>query len=263
MRKHDEIAVANEQFWEKMVEKGCGYTIPWLDLDAVIVRQYATGKLESVPDSLSEMYPANVLADVEGKDVLCLAAGGGQQSSVFGLLGARVTAVDLTEGQLVADRKAAEHYGYKITTLRGDMRDLSGLPTESFDLVYHGPSMGYIPDVRQVYSEVARVLRGGGLYRMDFQEPAVFSVEWNGGSYCITRPYAEKAQRTEAGAIEFRHYLSDIFNGLLETGFSIEQVHERPHYRRPDPQAQRGSWSHQQTYVAGEFAIVARKGVNS
>ena len=75
MSRHDEIIVANEQFWEKMVDEGCGYTIPWLDLDAVLVRQYATGKLESVPDSLSEMYPANVLADVEGKDVLCLAAG--------------------------------------------------------------------------------------------------------------------------------------------------------------------------------------------
>src|SRR5207244_1355158 len=101
MSIHDEIAVANEQLWEKLVREECGYTIPWLALDPVLLRQYATGQLETVPDSLIEMYPPGVLADVEGKEVLCLASGGGQQSAVFGLLGARVTVVDLAEGQLV------------------------------------------------------------------------------------------------------------------------------------------------------------------
>ncbi|MBI3362839.1 MAG: class I SAM-dependent methyltransferase [Chloroflexi bacterium] len=258
MSLHDEIAGANERHWEKMVKERCGYTIPWLDLDRVLLRQYATGQLETVPDSLIEMYPPSVLADVEGKEVLCLASGGGQQSAVFGLLGARVTVVELAEGQLDGDRKAAEHYGYEVATLKGDMRDLSCLHDMSFDLVYQGTSMGYVPDVRQVYSEVARVLRTGGVYRVDFQQPTVFSAEWNGEAYCITRPYAEKTYRRADGAIEFRHYLSDIFNGLLGVGFSIEQVHEEPHYQRQALQAQPGSWTHQQTYVSGGFAIVAK-----
>jgi SAM-dependent methyltransferase len=260
MSIHDEIAVANEQLWEKLVREECGYTIPWLALDPVLLRQYATGHLETVPDSLIEMYPPGMLAGVEGKEVLCLASGGGQQSAVFGLLGAQVTVVDLAEGQLVGDREAAEHYGYKVTTLKGDMRDLSRLHDDSFDLIYQGPSMCYIPDVRQVYSQVARVLRTGGVYRVDCQQPAVFSVEWNGEAYCITKPYVEKTHRREDGGIECRHTLSDIFNGLLDMGFSIEQVHEAPHYQRQDPQAEPGSWPHQETYVSGGFAIVAKKG---
>jgi len=260
MSIQDEIAIGNERLWERMVKEGCGYTIPWLELDRVLLRQYATGQLETVPDSLIEIYPPSILVDVEGLEVLCLASGGGQQSAVFGLLGARVTVLDLTEGQLDGDRKAAEHYGYEVTTLKGDMRDLSCFHDGAFDLVYQGTSMGYIPDVRQVYAEVARVLRTGGVYRVDFSQPGVFSTQWNGEAYCITRPYAENIHRREDGAIEFRHYLSDIFNGLLDMGFSIERVHEEPHYQRKAPQAQPGSWTHQQIYVSGGFAIVAKKG---
>ena len=157
----DEIGSVNERHWERMVKEGCGFTRPWLDLDRALVRQYAQGQLDPVPAPLIEMYPANVLADVEGKDVLCLASGGGQQSAVFGLLGARVTVVDLAEGQLEADRTAAAYYGYEVTTIRADMRDLSCIGDESFSMVYQAPSMAYVPDVRQVYAEVARVLRAG------------------------------------------------------------------------------------------------------
>jgi len=141
MNKKDEIADINERHWEKMVKEGCGFTRPWLDLDFALVRQYAEGKLESVPEQLIEIYPTTVLADVEGKDVLCLASGGGQQSAVFGLLGARVTVVDLAEGQLDGDRRAAAHYGYEVATIRADMRDLSCIGDESFDL--YSPFLHY------------------------------------------------------------------------------------------------------------------------
>jgi SAM-dependent methyltransferase len=261
VNKQDEIATINERHWQKMVKEGCGFTRPWLDLDPLLIRQYAKGRLEPVPEPLIEMYPATVLAEVEGKDVLCLASGGGQQSAVLSLLGGRTTVVDLAEGQLDGDRKAAAHYGYEVTTIRADMRDLSCIDDASFDLVYQGPSMAYIPDVQQVYSEVARVLRPGGVYRVDFANPATEFVDcddWDGEGYRITRPYSEKMRRREDGAIEFRHYLSDIFNGLFAVGLSIQQVQEAPHYLRQSAQARPGSWAHWLTYVTG-FAVVARK----
>ncbi len=259
MKVQDEIAAANEQLWARLVKEGCGYTIPWLNLDPIVLRQYAAGRLETAPDSLIDIYPLSILADVGGKDVLCLASGGGQQSAVFGLLGARVTVVDLAQGQLDGDRQAADHYGYEITTLKGDMRDLAGLSDASFDLAYQADSVGYVPDVRPVYSEVARVLKSGGVYRVTFQQPAVFSVEWNGEAYRIAKPYAQRIHRREDGGIEFRHYLSDIFNGLFEVGFAIEQVYEEPYYEQQNAESQPGSWAHQQTFVSGGFAIVAKK----
>ena len=77
----DEVAVANQKLWEDEVRKECGYTIPWLDLDISTLHQYIDGEHEFVPDSFTCMYPASILAGVAGKDVLCLASGGGQQSA--------------------------------------------------------------------------------------------------------------------------------------------------------------------------------------
>ena len=253
----DEIAVANERHWERAVQEKCGFTVPWLNLDVDRIRQYASGQLESVPRPLFQMYPANVLADVAGKDVLCLAAGGGQQSAVFGLLGARVTVVDLAEGQLQGDRKAAAHYGYDVTTVHADMRDLSCIRGQSFDLVYQGPSMSWVPDVRQVYCGVARVLRIGGRYRVDFANPANHFMEWDGEAYHITEPYSERVYRHEDGAFDFRHYLGDIFNGLIGEGFSIVHVEDHS-WNLPDAHAQPGSWAHEMAYNVG-FVIVACK----
>lgn len=266
MSKQDEIASINKKHWEKMVKQGCDLTHPWLNLDRDLVHKYAKGQLVSIPEPLVDMYPASVLANVEGKDVLCLASGGGQQSAVFSLLGARVTVLDLVEGQLQGDRRAAENYGYKVTTVRADMRDISCINDESFDLVYQASSMAYVPNVHEVYSGVVRVLRVGGIYRVNFTNPAIEFVDcedWDGEGYRICRPYTEKIRRRNDGAIEFRHYLRDIFNGLLAVGFSIRQVEDNnPLDTRADPKAKPGSWRHYLSYIVG-FTIVAVKERNT
>ena len=258
MRERDEVALANERLWEREVQQGCGFTIPWLELDPEVIRHYARGTLEPVPKPLTVMSPHNILAGVEGQEVLCLGCGGGQQSAVFALLGARVTVVDLASGQLQGDRKAAAHYGYEVTTIHGDMRDLSRLDEASFDTVY-GTAVCYVPEAREVYRQVARVLRPGGLYRNDWGQPAIHFVAWDGSGYRVTKPYAERVDRREDGGIEFRHYMDDIFNGLLETGFSIRQVEDLSRHVQSDTQAASGTWAHERTYFGGAFVVVARK----
>lgn len=257
MMERDEVAAANRAHWEREVKRKQGFTVPWLDLHREAIDQYIAGQLEPVPSELFAMYPTSVLKDVAGKDVLCLAAGGGQQTAIFGLLGARVTSVDITEGQLEGDRVAAAHYGYEIRTLRADMRDLSSLAADSFDLVYQGPSMSWIPDVREVYAQVARVLRPGGLYRTAFGNPANHFLEWDGEAYRITQPYSERLLYPENGLYDYRHYMGDIFNGLIDAGLSLQELEERP-YAQPDADAEAGSWHHQACYNVG-FAVVAAK----
>ena len=267
MRIKDEIGAVNKRHWARMVEEECGFTRPWLNLDRNLLCQYVEGQLDTVPALLLEMYPVSVLEGVEGKEVLCLASGGGQQSAVFGLLGARVTVVDLVEGQLEGDVVAAGHYGYEVTTVCADMRDLSRIGERAFDLVYQAPSMAYVPDVREVYAEVFRVLKPKGMYRVCFTNPATEFVDWNswdGEGYRITKPYSERVEQDEedgvTGLVQFRHYMADIFNGLIEEGFSIQQVEDSPKYFvRENAEAQPGGWDHWLTYVGG-FAVVARKG---
>jgi ubiquinone/menaquinone biosynthesis C-methylase UbiE len=245
-----------------MVAEKCGFTRPWLDLTKKDILRYRSGALNH-HEQLQNMFPANILCDVDGADVLYLAFGGGQQSAVFGLLGAQVTVVDFSEKQLEGDRKAAAHYGFEVTTIQADMRDLSSSADSSFDLVYQAPSMAYIPDVRGVYAEVSRVLRTGGYYRVAHTNPAIEFIEmdsWDGEGYRISVPYAvHQIEYGEEGSIQFRHYLADIFNGLLAEGLSIVEVQEAPNHLKPDMQADPGTWEHIQMYVPWIFAIVARK----
>jgi SAM-dependent methyltransferase len=260
MYRKDAVAVANQRLWEEEVRKGCGYTVPWLDLDVSLLRQYASGELERLPEPLACLSPPRVFADAEGKDVLCLASGGGQQSAVFGLLGATVTVLDLAEGQLAGDRRAAAHHGYEVTTLHGDMRDLSRFGDGAFDLVYQAASLCYIPHVREVYAEVSRVLRQGGLYRAKHHQPAILFVDSDGEGYRIAKPYVERVLRRDDGGIEFRHYMDDIFGGLIDVGLSLREVVDEGRHSEPDPEALPGSWAHQNSYVGGGFVIVAAKG---
>jgi 2-polyprenyl-3-methyl-5-hydroxy-6-metoxy-1,4-benzoquinol methylase len=127
MKNQDEITRINRKHWNRMVDSGCDFTQPWLDLNRKKIIRFLEGDTKNSPDYLRQIYPLELLADVENKKVLCLAAGGGQQSVVFALLGAYVTVVDLSERQLGMDKKAAEHYGYQIELIHSDMQDLSDL----------------------------------------------------------------------------------------------------------------------------------------
>ena len=208
------------------------------------------------------MQPGDVhaLGDVAGKDVLCLGCGGGQQSALFSLLGACVTVVDIAQGQLAGDKIAASHYEYEVTTIQGDMRDLSALQSESFDIVF-GLSTCYVPDIRQVYLEVSRVLRVGGLYSTCMEQPAARPIEWDGAHYRLTQPYAGRNDdpEDEDGTMCFTHYMDDTFNGLIDAGLSLFHVEDRSRHKWPGAGAKPGSWTHEHAYVGGTFWIFARK----
>jgi hypothetical protein len=65
--------------------------------------------------------------------------------------------------------------------------------------------------------------------------------------------------RRPDGGIEYRHYMDEIFNGLIANHMSVEQVID-PHPKPPaESSAAAGSWEHEEQYVQGGFAVLARK----
>lgn len=245
----DELAQFNKARWEAITAAGSVYTRPWLDLDVATARQ--------------RMDPHGYLGDVSGKRVLCLGSGGGQQSVAFALLGAETTVLDLTENQLAGDRLAAAHHGLTIRIEQGDMRDLTRFDAAEFDLVYHGYSINFVPDPMVVFAAVARVLKPGGTYFVQWHNPFIQGVDdasWDGQGYHISRLYrdeeipannfAEENWMVEdaAGAVhsvegprEFRHTLGTMINGLVGQGFQIVGCHEETtDEENPKP----GSWEH-------------------
>ena len=244
----DEIAQYNTERWEALARARAIFTRPYLDLDQDTARQMID--------------PWGRLGQLQGKKVLCLAGGGGQQSAALGLLGARVTVVDLAAAQLERDREAAAHYGLQIETVQGDMRDLSPLDEGSFDIVYHPYSINFVPEARSVFREVARVIREGGIYFFNCANPAfagLMAQDWDGHGYPLKLPYqdgleityqdeswvfrGETPRQAINGPKEYRHTLGTLINGLIEQGFMIMKVIEE-NLGEPDFQAEPGSTEH-------------------
>ena len=227
----DEVYRYNVERWNALVRVNALFTRPHLELDADSARE--------------QVDPEGMFGDVTGRDVLLLAGGGGKQSAAFGLLGANVTVFDIAEGQLERDQQAAAHYGLTIKTQQGDMRDLSVFADDAFDLVYHPYSLNFVPDAREVFAQVARVLRPGGMYYFMCANPfaaGLMERSWNGAGYTLKEPYVQGAklvyedsdwvynreQPTESidGPQEFRQTLSTLVNGLTEQGFRLLRLDE-------------------------------------
>jgi SAM-dependent methyltransferase len=242
----DEITRFNKERWESLAASNVEYSRPQLNLDPMTARRYVD--------------PYNVMGDVKEKNVLCLAGGGGQQSAAFNLLGAKVTVVDISETQLKRDRQALDHYGFEATLIQGDMRDLSCFETDVFEVVWHAFSINFIPDPYKAFDEVCRVLRPGGLYRLEWHSPFSMGVDerdWNGKGYPVYMPYIDAEMvfennfwdihdedgtvRQVEGPREFKHTLSTVINGLIGRGFNLLGLWEE---RTKDPNAELGTWEH-------------------
>ena len=250
MYELQDIINKNRESWENEVESGKQYTIPDLNLDVDLLKQFANGELlfwsdpyAKINNPLLQKIRQYEYADIKGKKVLCLASGGGQQSAMFSLLGSDVTVVDITQGQLDADITAANHYGYKVKTVQCSMTDLSVFDDESFDIVHQPISICFVPDVAPVYKEVFRILKKGGMYHVDHINPATLPESlvndidgWDGIGYRISSPYIGGPLRIDengnenmvSGEIdgEFRHLFIDIFCKLTEVGFQIKYIWE-------------------------------------
>lgn len=256
----DELAKYNKARWEALAQANILYSRPLLNLDSTTARQVVD--------------PQGIMGDVTGKDVLCLASGGGQQSAAFALLGANVTIIDISETQLERDGAAAAHYGLSITTHQGDMRDLSRFGSQAFDIVWQAFSINFVPDSGAVFDQVRGVLRQDGLYHVDFHNPFTVTVDdggWNGTGYPIRQPYRggemtfqnehwdvedlDGTRKPVQGPREFNHMLSTIINGLIARHFVILGFWED---LSGDPNAEPGSWDHFKAFAPPYFTLWTR-----
>jgi len=258
----DDATAFDRDRWDALARADVQFSRPWLDLDAATAR--------------ARVDPEGVLGEVAGADVLCLAAGGGQQSAAFALLGARVTVLDFSAVQLDRDRATAAHYAVPVLALEGDMRDLSRFARRAFDVVWHGHAIGFIPDPGRVFDEVARALRPAGLYRLSWSNPFVHGIwdsPWTPAGYPLRQRYVDGGEmvlddpdwsvRRADGTVErvrgpreWRHGLGSVVNGLIARGFEIRGLWESIG-TAVDPEP--GTWAHRETIAPPWLTLWARR----
>ena len=226
----------NSKIWDSHAENNDVWSIP---VTSEIIRQARKG-IWSIVLTPAKPVPKDWLPDrLDDKKILCLASGGGQQAPILAALGADVTVFDNSKKQLEKDEFVADRDGLRITTVQGNMQDLSAFEDESFDCIIHPWSNGYVNDVRPVWNECARVLKKNGLLLAGFGNPIeyIFNVsKFEKGVLSVenTIPYADvehmddpeiKAIAEQDGYI-WSHTLEDQIQGQIEAGFAIIGFYE-------------------------------------
>jgi SAM-dependent methyltransferase len=103
---------------------------------------------------------ALLLGEIAGTDLLDLGCGMGEESIYFASLGARVTAIDISEVGIATLRRRAAFHRLDIRAF--EMRaDPTGFADASFDRI-HGLGILHHIGIERGLAEVARLLRPGG-----------------------------------------------------------------------------------------------------
>lgn len=229
-----EITAHNREAWNQQVQAGNVWTRPVSSEQVQAARQgdWSIVLTPTLP------VPRGWFPDpLRGADVLCLASGGGQQGPLLAAAGANVTVFDNAPAQLNQDLMVAERDGLQIRTVQGDMADLSAFADESFDLVINPVSTVFVPDVRPVWREAARVLRRGGALLAGMVQPHIYCLDLRESEYFVRHalPYSDLTSISEAerrerygehAPVEFSHTLNDLLGGMMAAGLHLVDFYE-------------------------------------
>ncbi len=228
----------NRHAWDKQSAEGKSAWVQPVDTATIARARLGDWQIFLTPN---KDVPRDWFGDIVGKDVLCLASGGGQQAPMLAAAGARVTSFDLSDVQLAKDQLVADREGLELVIEQGDMANLSRFGDAQFDLIFHPISNVFAPDILPVWQECHRVLRPGGRLLAGFMNPDFFMFDnWaieEGAEIkpVFTIPYADErdmdadrleANRKEGIALEYSHSLDAQIGGQVKAGFMIAGFYE-------------------------------------
>ena len=203
---------------------------------------------------------------VGGLRVLCLASGGGWQSILYASAGAEVTVVDLSPQMLALDERESRRRGLNVRRIEASMDRLRMLSDAEFDIVHHPVSSCYIRALADVYGEIARVLKVGGLYISQHKQPTSLQIADRdrqdryviGVGYYHVGPLPPVADRSyrELGTVEYLHRWDDLIGSLCRAGFVLEDLVEP---KRGDPTAAPGHYRHRGMWTPPFVRLKARR----
>lgn len=226
----------NARIWDIRAENNDRWSVP-VSSDEITGAKKGSWSIVLTPEKKvpRDWFPQ----DMNGVKILCLAGGGGQQGPILAAAGADVTVFDNSAKQLERDAMVAERDGLAISTVQGNMQDLSVFEDGSFDVIVHPWSNNYVDDVLPVWRECARVLKKGGTLMAGFGSPLEYVFDpaklENGELVPKYRiPYAdidhlgdEKIRQiTAAEGFSWGHPVEDNIGGQIAAGFAITGFYE-------------------------------------
>jgi ubiquinone/menaquinone biosynthesis C-methylase UbiE len=167
--------------------------------------------------ALEEPRVRDTIGQVSGRTVLDLGCGTGRHAVWLASAGARVTAVDFSEGMLAEARRKPEAAGVQFVA--HDLHRALPFGDGTFDLVISGLVLEHLSDLGGFFREAHRVLRAGGRAVVSAMHPAMFL---RGSQARFTDPTS--GQIVQPGSVD--HKLGDIVMAVLAAGFSVDGIGE-------------------------------------
>lgn len=225
----------NADAWNKHVEEGYIWSVP---ASPEVIANAKKGIWDVVLTPKKYVPKSWFPDDLQGKKVLLIAGGGGQQGPILSAAGADVTVFDNSSKQLEQDKMVAEREDLTIKTVQGNMQDLSVFEDESFDFIMQFAG-SFVDSVLSVWREAYRVLKKGGTMVAGHNNPNefIFDVEEMEKGNLIVRhkiPYSDLTSLskdefdriTKSEGVCFGHTLDDLIQGQINAGFLIAGFYE-------------------------------------
>ena len=200
-----------------------------------------------------------ILGDVAGLDVLELGCGGAQWSIALAKRGARATGLDNSAEQLAHARDAVARSGFDVTLVHARAEE-TGLPAESFDVVFCDYGAFSFADTATLIRESARLLRPGGLLAWLWGTAileACWPVDAEHPGTELVRDMFGMGRFHADGMDSFMQPHSTTFRQLRDAGFTVENLLEpRPpadatsSYRNADELAWARRWPMEEAWRA-------------
>ena len=167
------------------------------------------------------------VGDFVGKKICVPSSGDNHAVFAFAVLGARVTSCDISSRQIENAEKIANERGFDIEFVCDDTMTLGKLSDNTYDFVYTSNGVHiWIDDLKSMYKNIYRILKGGGKYLMydihPFGRPFSYDDVSDNKNLIIEKSYDQTGPHGDS----YHWRVGDLVNAIISSGFSITQMEE-------------------------------------
>ena len=172
-----------------------------------------------------------LLGNVDGRRVLDLGCGSGQNAVVLARQGAKVLAVDPSVAQVGAARARSEAAEVRVELHQAELAELAFLRSDSIDAALSVMALATVDDLDRVFRQVHRVLKPEAPLVCSFPHPAFAMVDPTGDDPLrIVRTYDDDAPRRWEldgdDVVDYPRTFAALFTSLQRANFRVDQVVE-------------------------------------
>lgn len=179
------------------------------------------------------------LKSIEGKQVIHLQCHFGQDSISLARMGAKVTAIDLSDEAISQAKELASKCGVDVNFICADVFETLNHVKQKFDIVFASyGTIGWLPDINKWAKVVSSLLvKGGKLVFAEFHpvvwmyndELTQISFNYFKDEAIIetnTPTYTDQSTPIKQTNVTWNHSLSSVVNALIKQGMSIKTLNE-------------------------------------